>query len=194
MLANAAGIALNRTGLHAAVELSAAREMAQRVDMCSHVAAERDGIRGRADAAFRHQIAVFLGEPEEKRRMSWKMRHAHEVGLGKVVNLRLADLAEKLFHPPRFSARRRSRLMPAVPHSRLARRDRRPRSSPAAQPVLPLVAGRQIRYGDGNRPAGVVGIFLFDLLRHSQRRSAPPARHPHPARRDRTETGFHPTP
>jgi hypothetical protein len=40
---------------------------------------------------------MLLGKPEEKRRMSWEMPQAHEVGLGKVVKLRLADLARSYF-------------------------------------------------------------------------------------------------
>src|SRR5271170_1291926 len=96
--------------------------MTKRINVRANMSAERNGIGRRTHAAFQHQVAMFLGETEQKRRMTWVMRHAHEVRLGKVVHFRSANAIEKLFHLPRFSTRRvpglwplcRARALPGV--------------------------------------------------------------------------------
>src|SRR6185503_14273034 len=90
-------------GLHglrvdAAVELSATRKMTERVDVRADVAAERHGVSGGTHAPRRHEIAMFLGQAVEKRRVRRKMRHPGEIRLAEVVDARTREEGEEIFH------------------------------------------------------------------------------------------------
>src|SRR5579871_834803 len=91
---NSAGVTLHHSGFRSAEKFSAAGKMTERVDVRADVTAQRDGIRRRADAAFGYQIAMLLGKSEQKRRMSWKVRHPDEVGLREIVDFGLRKLAD----------------------------------------------------------------------------------------------------
>src|ERR1700734_409062 len=57
-----------------------------------------------------------------------------------------------------------------VPHARFGRRYRCVFGSPAPQAINPVVTGREIRNGDGDRTASVDRIGLLDLMRPRRRR------------------------
>ena len=65
------------------------QEMIQRVNVRSVVAAHGNRV-GRGTAAVLHdEVAVLLGQPENERRVSGKVRHPDEVGLCQVVDSRM---------------------------------------------------------------------------------------------------------
>ena len=70
----------------AAEEFAIAREMAQRIDVGAAVAAHSHGVGARAVAFGTNHVAVFAREAIEERRMRGEVGHAHEIGLGQVVN------------------------------------------------------------------------------------------------------------
>ena len=65
----AAGVRLRVRRLFAAVELAAAREMAERVDMRAHVTAHRDRVGRRAVAGRSDVFAVLFHQAVQERRM-----------------------------------------------------------------------------------------------------------------------------
>jgi len=106
-----AGIGLR--DLAAIVQLAMAREMAESVDMRAHVAAERQGFGGGATAGARDVFSVLLDQAEQIGRMDGVMRHAHEIGLGEVVDFCGFEESKKIRSHDYIRARQRGRLSTA---------------------------------------------------------------------------------
>src|SRR3954469_22925950 len=66
MLPDAGSVSLHIRGSSTAEQLSSARKMTQRVDMCARVAAHRNGIRRRTHAVRTNEITVFLRQSEQE--------------------------------------------------------------------------------------------------------------------------------
>ena len=92
----AAGVGLR--DFAAIVQLAVAREMAERVDVRAHVAAEGERFRCRASARGRDVLAVLFHQAEQVRRMHGMMRHADEIRLGEVVEFGGVEESEQIGH------------------------------------------------------------------------------------------------
>jgi hypothetical protein len=98
MALEAAGVGLRVRRRVAAVQLAAARKMAERVDMGAHMSAQRQAFGRRTGATARHVVAMFLVQSEQERRMIGMVRHAWVIGLRQVVDARRSDGREELLH------------------------------------------------------------------------------------------------
>ena len=102
MALDAAAVGLHRGHLVAAEQAAAAGEMAERVDVRADVRAERDRVGGGAVADRADELAVLLYQAVQERRMRGMVRHADEVGLGEVIDLRAGERVEERRHAGGF--------------------------------------------------------------------------------------------
>ncbi len=140
--------------------------MAERVDVRAHVAAQRDRVRRGTDAALRHHVPVFLGQPEQK----WRMRRESAA-----CPRNKAAPDRRLCDRPRRSNKSIIGGAPRPCPGWLFAGGVPARgftgtlgvSSAAHRPkrYLPLVARCHVRDGDRNRAAGIARVSLLNLLR-----------------------------
>ena len=86
MMIHSAAVRLNGFHCSATEEFTAAREVIQRVYVGAHVSAHGNGIGRGTHSARPDIISVLFRKTEKERRMRREVRHAHEIGLRKIVH------------------------------------------------------------------------------------------------------------
>ena len=95
---HAGGVRLHRGRYRAVVQVAAAREVAQGVDVRAHVAAESHRLGCGTDAVASDVIAVFLHQAEHVGGVHGMVWHPDEIGLGEVVGPGARELFDEVSH------------------------------------------------------------------------------------------------